>query len=171
MSIFEFFERRKVKIPVIAQVTIETFGTMLNGTEIGAALTALEQFPIDVIGMNCGTGTKTDGGIREISVRTRGNSRVGFAERRSAGSQRRQTALRRNAGEFAKTGRPFRQGFRRKYRRRLLRHDGGCIKMLREEIERISPKQRDAKLAPSASSIYFRQPYSQDASFLIVGKE
>ena len=45
-------------MPVIAQVTIETFGTMLNGTEIGAALTALEPFPIDVIGMNCGTGPK-----------------------------------------------------------------------------------------------------------------
>jgi len=57
-AIFEFFEKQKVKIPVIAQVTIETFGTMLNGTEIGAALTALEPFPIDVIGMNCGTGPK-----------------------------------------------------------------------------------------------------------------
>ena len=35
-----------------------SLGTMLNGTEIGAALTALEPFPIDVIGMNCGTGPK-----------------------------------------------------------------------------------------------------------------
>ncbi|HVE58094.1 MAG TPA: homocysteine S-methyltransferase family protein, partial [Pyrinomonadaceae bacterium] len=57
-AIFEFFEKQKIKIPVIAQVTIETFGTMLNGTEISAALTALEPFPIDVIGMNCGTGPK-----------------------------------------------------------------------------------------------------------------
>ncbi|MEO8042761.1 MAG: homocysteine S-methyltransferase family protein, partial [Acidobacteriota bacterium] len=31
-AIFEFFEKQKVRIPVIAQVTIETFGTMLNGT-------------------------------------------------------------------------------------------------------------------------------------------
>ena len=45
-------------MPVIAQVTIEVFGTMLNGTEIAAALTALAPFPIDVIGMNCGTGPK-----------------------------------------------------------------------------------------------------------------
>jgi 5-methyltetrahydrofolate--homocysteine methyltransferase len=57
-AIFEFFEKNKVRIPVIAQVTVEVFGTMLNGTEIGAALTALEPFPIDVIGMNCGTGPK-----------------------------------------------------------------------------------------------------------------
>ncbi len=57
-AIFEHFESNKVRLPVIAQVTIEIFGTMLNGTEIGAALTALEPFPIDVIGMNCGTGPK-----------------------------------------------------------------------------------------------------------------
>src|SRR5436189_3502564 len=55
-AIFEHFEKNKMKLPVIAQVTIETFGTMLNGTEIAAALTALEPFPIDVIGMNCATG-------------------------------------------------------------------------------------------------------------------
>src|ERR1700730_9152255 len=41
---------------VIAQVTIETPGTMLLGTEIGAALTALEPLGIDMIGLNCATG-------------------------------------------------------------------------------------------------------------------
>src|SRR5881275_1140448 len=55
-AIFEEFESSKRRVPVIAQVTIEAFGTMLMGTEIGAALTALEPFPIDVIGMNCATG-------------------------------------------------------------------------------------------------------------------
>src|SRR5438067_1369549 len=57
-AIFEYFEEIKSRIPVIAQVTIEAFGTMLMGTEIGAALTTLEPFPIDVIGMNCATGPK-----------------------------------------------------------------------------------------------------------------
>ncbi|HEX6280310.1 MAG TPA: methionine synthase, partial [Pyrinomonadaceae bacterium] len=54
---------------------------------------------------------------------------------------------------------------------------GGCcgtspehIKLLVDRIGGITPKQRDAKLAPSASSIYFQQPYTQDASFLIVGE-
>jgi 5-methyltetrahydrofolate--homocysteine methyltransferase len=37
-------------------VTVETTGTMLLGTEIGAALTALEPLGIDVIGLNCATG-------------------------------------------------------------------------------------------------------------------
>src|ERR1022692_1788984 len=43
-------------IVLIAQVTIETTGAMLLGTEIGAALTALEPLGIDVIGLNCATG-------------------------------------------------------------------------------------------------------------------
>jgi 5-methyltetrahydrofolate--homocysteine methyltransferase len=41
---------------VIAQLTIETTGTMLLGSEIGAALTALEPLGIDMIGLNCATG-------------------------------------------------------------------------------------------------------------------
>ena len=40
----------------IVQVTVETTGTMLLGSEIGAALTALEPLGIDVIGLNCATG-------------------------------------------------------------------------------------------------------------------
>ena len=45
-----------VRIPVIAQVTVEMTGTMLLGSEIGAALTALEPLGIDLIGLNCATG-------------------------------------------------------------------------------------------------------------------
>src|SRR6185312_9791811 len=41
---------------IIAQVTIETTGAMLLGTEIGAALTALEPLGIDMLGLNCATG-------------------------------------------------------------------------------------------------------------------
>src|SRR5215831_1694734 len=55
-AIFAEFESSKRRVPVIAQVTIEAFGTMLMGTEISAALTAIEPFPIDVVGMNCATG-------------------------------------------------------------------------------------------------------------------
>ena len=57
-AIFAHFKETRRRVPVIAQVTIEVFGTMLNGTEISAALTALAPFPIDVVGMNCGTGPK-----------------------------------------------------------------------------------------------------------------
>ena len=42
--------------PLMCQVTVETTGTMLLGSEIGAALTALEPLGIDVLGLNCATG-------------------------------------------------------------------------------------------------------------------
>jgi 5-methyltetrahydrofolate--homocysteine methyltransferase len=45
-----------VAIPLLCHVTVETTGTMLLGTEIGAALTALEPLGIDFIGLNCATG-------------------------------------------------------------------------------------------------------------------
>ncbi|MGH3586360.1 MAG: homocysteine S-methyltransferase family protein, partial [Pseudonocardia sp.] len=44
------------KVPVIASVTVETTGTMLMGSEIGAALTALQAIGVDAIGLNCATG-------------------------------------------------------------------------------------------------------------------
>ena len=45
-----------VYVPIIVSVTIETTGTMLLGSEIGAALTALSALGIDSIGLNCATG-------------------------------------------------------------------------------------------------------------------
>ena len=43
-------------VPIIAQVTVETNGALLLGSEIGAALTAIEPLGVDVIGLNCATG-------------------------------------------------------------------------------------------------------------------
>ncbi|MBI1804433.1 MAG: methionine synthase [Ignavibacteriae bacterium] len=57
-GIFQYLAETKRKLPVIASVTIETMGTMLLGTEISAALTALEPYDINLIGMNCATGPK-----------------------------------------------------------------------------------------------------------------
>src|SRR5205807_1916920 len=45
-------------VPIQVQVTIETTGRMLLGTEIGAALTVLEAMKPDVIGLNCATGPR-----------------------------------------------------------------------------------------------------------------
>src|SRR5207244_11596628 len=45
-----------VLLPIMVQVTVETTGRMLVGSEIGAALTALVAMQPDVIGMNCATG-------------------------------------------------------------------------------------------------------------------
>jgi 5-methyltetrahydrofolate--homocysteine methyltransferase len=54
----DYFKKIGRRVPVIAQITIEAppLGTMLTGSDISAALTALSPFPIEVIGMNCATG-------------------------------------------------------------------------------------------------------------------
>ncbi len=57
-GIFEYFEEAKCRVPIVVSVTIESIGTMLLGTEITAALTSLEPYDIDVIGINCATGPK-----------------------------------------------------------------------------------------------------------------
>ncbi len=49
-------EELDVVLPIICHVTVETTGTMLMGSEIGAALTALQPLGIDMIGLNCATG-------------------------------------------------------------------------------------------------------------------
>jgi len=45
-----------IRVPIMVQVTMETVGTMLLGTEIDSVITTLEALPVDVIGMNCATG-------------------------------------------------------------------------------------------------------------------
>ncbi len=50
------FEETGERLPVQIQVTLDTTGRMLLGTDITAALAILEGMPIDVIGLNCSTG-------------------------------------------------------------------------------------------------------------------
>jgi len=50
------FEETGIYVPIQAQVTLDTTGRMLLGTDMLAALTILEDLPIDVIGLNCSTG-------------------------------------------------------------------------------------------------------------------
>ena len=52
----EAFAEVGYRLPIVCHVTVETTGTMLLGSEIGAALTALEPLGIDMIGLNCATG-------------------------------------------------------------------------------------------------------------------
>ncbi|MFN0140610.1 MAG: methionine synthase [Pyrinomonadaceae bacterium] len=169
-AVFEHFEKTRSRIPVIAQVTIEVFGTMLNGTEIGAALTALEPLPIDVIGMNCGTGPKhmTDS-FRYLCE----NSPLPISILPNAGLPE----VKDGAQHYDETPESFVaqvEHFAKDFGANMV---GGCcgttpehIKLLVERLGSLSPKTRNSRLAPSASSIYFQQPYTQDASFLIVGE-
>ncbi|MBN1559680.1 methionine synthase [candidate division KSB1 bacterium] len=56
LAVEDEMARAGVKLPKIVSLTIETTGTMLVGSEVSAALAALEPFDIDVMGMNCATG-------------------------------------------------------------------------------------------------------------------
>src|SRR5437762_7345540 len=169
-AIFENFKKNGRRVPVIAQVTIEVFGTMLNGTEIGAALTALAPFPIDVLGMNCGTGPRhMTESIRHLCENTplpvsvlpnAGLPSVVEGKMHYDETPETFTAqLVHFAGDFG------------------VNIVGGCcgttpahLKLVVEAMHGLTPKARDAKLVAAASSIYFQQPYVQDASFLIVGE-
>ncbi len=56
LGIQQAFEETGIYLPIQAQVTLDTTGRMLLGTDIAAALAILENLPIDVIGLNCSTG-------------------------------------------------------------------------------------------------------------------
>jgi len=50
------FDETQIYLPIQAQVTLDTTGRMLLGTDINASLAILEGMGIDVIGLNCSTG-------------------------------------------------------------------------------------------------------------------
>jgi 5-methyltetrahydrofolate--homocysteine methyltransferase len=55
-GVHQAFAQTKVYLPIQAQVSLDTTGRMLLGTDIAAVQTILEGLPVDVIGMNCSTG-------------------------------------------------------------------------------------------------------------------
>ncbi len=57
-AVFHTLREKHLDLPVMASVTMESMGTMLLGTDMLGALTTLEPYPLDVIGLNCGTGPK-----------------------------------------------------------------------------------------------------------------
>jgi 5-methyltetrahydrofolate--homocysteine methyltransferase len=169
-AIFLDFEHNKRRVPVIAQVTIESNGVMLNGTEISAALTALAPFPIDVVGMNCGTGPKH---MTEHLRYLCENAPLPVSVLPNAGLP----SVKEGKMHYDETPESFAAQvlhFARDFGANIV---GGCcgttpshLRLLVEGIGRVSPKRREAYLVPAASSIYFQQPYRQDTSFLIVGE-
>ncbi len=56
VGINRYFADAGVRVPLQTQITLDTSGRMLFGTDIESALTTLEALPIDVIGINCSTG-------------------------------------------------------------------------------------------------------------------
>ncbi len=56
LGIWETFRRMGVRLPVQAQVTLDSGGHMLTGPDIEVAVVTLAALPVDLIGMNCSTG-------------------------------------------------------------------------------------------------------------------
>ncbi|MCA9254707.1 MAG: methionine synthase, partial [Phycisphaerales bacterium] len=164
-------KERGREVPIIVQVTIEVTGTMLVGTEIGAAITALEAYPqVQVIGMNCATGPQ------EMSEHVRHLCRyskrfisvipnAGLPELVDG-----QTHYALTPDEIAKWAREFvvEDG---------VNLVGGCcgttpahIEAIVKAVDGVKPSARVPIVQPSVSSLYQSVTLRQDNSFLIVGE-
>ena len=158
-------------IVLIAQVTVETTGTMLLGSEIGAALNTLEPMGIDLIGLNCATGpTEMSEHLRYLSK----NAKVAISVMPNAGLP----VLGANGasyplgpGELAVAL----EGFVDDYGISLV---GGCCGTtpahLAAVVEKVSGKAiatRTPELDPGASSLYQYVPFRQDKTYLAIGEK
>ncbi|MFE0633346.1 methionine synthase [Streptomyces sp. NPDC058864] len=157
-------------LPLFVQVAVETTGTMLLGSEIGAALTALEPLGIDTIGLNCSTGPA------EMSEHLRylaRHARVGISCMPNAGLP----ILGKDGAHFPLDPEGLadaQEAFVREYGLSLV---GGCCgttpEHLRQVVERVRGHEitpRTPRPEPGASSLYQTVPFRQDTSYLAIGE-
>lgn len=158
------------RVPIICSVTVETTGTMLLGSEIGAALTALEPLGIDMIGLNCATGPA------EMSEHLRylaRNSRVPLSCMPNAGLP----VLGKDGAHYPLSAPELadaQETFVREYGLSLV---GGCCgttpEHLRQVVERVrglAPTERHPRPEPGAASLYQSVPFRQDTSYMAIGE-
>ncbi len=157
-------------IVLIAQVTVETTGTMLLGSEIGAALNTLEPMGIDLIGLNCATGpTEMSEHLRYLSK----NAKVAISVMPNAGLP----VLGANGASYPLGPDELAaalKGFVNDYGISLV---GGCCGTTPEHlaavVEKVSGKaiaSRVPELDPGASSLYQYVPFRQDKTYLAIGE-
>jgi 5-methyltetrahydrofolate--homocysteine methyltransferase len=169
-AIAEIFEKKGNRLPIMVSVTMEAQGTMLLGTEIGAALAILERYSIDILGLNCATGPDLmKPHIKYLSE----NSPFIISCIPNAG-------LPENIGgqaHYKLTPMELKMALMHFVEDLGVQVLGGCcgtrpahIQALAEIAQTLTPKERHPHYEPSAASIYSTQPYIQDNSFLIVGE-
>ncbi|MBO4260754.1 dihydropteroate synthase, partial [Streptomyces griseorubiginosus] len=148
----------------------ETTGTMLLGSEIGAALTALEPLGIDMIGLNCATGpAEMSEHLRHLAR----HARVRLSCMPNAGLP----VLGKDGAHYPLTAPELadaQETFVREYGLSLV---GGCCgttpEHLRQVVERVrdlAPTERDPRPEPGAASLYQSVPFRQDISYLAIGE-
>jgi 5-methyltetrahydrofolate--homocysteine methyltransferase len=157
-------------VPIISQVTIETNGAMLLGSEIGAALTAIEPLGVDLIGLNCATGpAEMSEHLRYLAK----HARVPLSCMPNAGLPQ-LTAdgafYPLSPGDLADAH----EAFTRDYGLALV---GGCCgttpEHLRQVVERVGGSargQRRPRPEAGAASLYQHVPFRQDISYLAIGE-
>jgi 5-methyltetrahydrofolate--homocysteine methyltransferase len=155
---------------LIAQVTIETTGSMLLGSEIGAALTALEPLGIDMIGLNCATGpAEMSEHLRYLAAHSRlplsCMPNAGLPELTADGARYPVAAA-----ELADAH----EMFAREYGLALA---GGCCGTTPDHIAELSARLRDRPVTarrprpePGVASLYQHVPFRQDTAFLAIGE-
>jgi len=157
-------------IMLIAQVTVETTGTMLLGSEIGAALNTLEPMGIDLIGLNCATGpTEMSEHLRYLSK----NAKIAISVMPNAGLP----VLGANGASYPLGPEELAialDGFIDEYGISLV---GGCCGTTPEHlsavVNKVSGKKihsRTPALDPGASSLYQYVPFRQDKTYLAIGE-
>ena len=167
---------RKIRVPLMVQVTMETTGTMLLGTEMAAAIATLESLPIDVLGMNCATGPEL---MRQhVEVLSQQSTRF-LSVQPNAGLP----VLHEGHTHFPLSGKELAKAHVDFVKTFGINIAGGCcgttpahIKMVAEALKSVAPKPREAfGRKPTAStaavtSLYSAVPARQDLSILIIGE-
>ncbi|NLU84914.1 methionine synthase [Rhodococcus sp. HNM0569] len=159
-----------VRLPIITHVTVETTGTMLLGSEIGAALTAIEPLGIDLVGLNCATGPdEMSEHLRHLSK----HSVLPVSVMPNAGLPQ----LGANGAEYPLTPEELAEalsGFVGEFGLSLV---GGCCGTTPEHIRQVAEAVAHAERAvrrpqpePATSSLYTAVPFEQDASILMIGE-
>jgi 5-methyltetrahydrofolate--homocysteine methyltransferase len=157
-------------LPLIVQVTIETTGAMLLGSEIGAALTALEPLGVDVIGLNCATGP---GEMSEHLRYLSRHSRVPLSCMPNAGLPE----LTSDGAYYPLTPEQLAAAhdtFTAEFGLALV---GGCCGTTPEHmaavVERVGGRPvatRRARPEAGVASLYQHVPFRQDTAFLAIGE-
>src|SRR5256885_9370586 len=171
VGVFEALQKAGKRLPVTVQVTLEATGTMLLGTEIGAALTAIEPFDVDVIGLNCATGPKEmNDAVRYLGV----NSTKYISVLPNAGLPQNEggrAVYKLKPEELAQYHKHFITDFG-------VRIVGGCcgttpqhLKAVVDAVSGVEPAKREVKPTAAASSAYTSVPLDLDPKPLIVAEE
>ncbi|MET7521043.1 methionine synthase [Streptomyces sp. 900116325] len=157
-------------LPLLCSLAFETTGTMLLGSEIGAALTALEPLGVDMIGLNCSTGPAEMS--EHLRYLTR-HSRIPLLCMPNAGLP----VLTKDGAHFPLGPEGLadaQETFVQEYGLSLV---GGCCgttpEHLRQVVERVrgaSLVPRDPRPEPGAASLYQTVPFRQDTSYLAIGE-